>query len=193
MIETSPDAIFLLDTHGTILNVNHSAVMVLHADDSSDLIGTHAGLWVDETQCEEFLHNAIDNPDERVGFIASREFSMLKADNEHWLADIKFTTLADDQGLPIGIVLFARDITEMRRNEAELEDYRMHLEALVDERTTELQIARRQAEGAAKTKAEFLANMSHEIRTPLNALLGLAHLTLRTPLNPRLRDYIERI
>ena len=193
LIETSPDAIFLLDTHGTILNVNHSAVMVLHADDSSDLIGTHAGLWVDETQCEEFLHNAIDNPDERVGFIASREFSMLKADNEHWLADIKFTTLADDQGLPTGIVLFARDITEMRRNEAELEDYRMHLEALVDERTTELQIARRQAEGAAKTKAEFLANMSHEIRTPLNALLGLAHLTLRTPLNPRQRDYIERI
>ncbi|RPH56212.1 MAG: response regulator, partial [Acidobacteria bacterium] len=42
-------------------------------------------------------------------------------------------------------------------------------------------------------KADFLANMSHEIRTPMNAIIGMAHLTLRTPLDARQQDYVTKI
>jgi len=53
--------------------------------------------------------------------------------------------------------------------------------------------AKEKAEEATQLKSMFLANMSHEIRTPMNAILGLSHLALRTPLNERQRDYLEKI
>jgi signal transduction histidine kinase len=74
---------------------------------------------------------------------------------------------------------FITDISERKAMAAELEQYRDHLENLVEARTAAFEAARNEAERLAGVKSEFLANMSHEIRTPLHGMLGLAHIGKR--------------
>jgi len=57
----------------------------------------------------------------------------------------------------------------------------------------ELLQAKELAEAATRAKADFLANMSHEIRTPMNGILGMAHLALKTKLDAKQKDYVEKI
>mgnify|MGYP002630253353 CR=1 FL=1 len=60
--------------------------------------------------------------------------------------------------------------------EIQLKDFNSKLNHLVEARTSELNIARTQAEMASQAMPHFLSLMSHELRTPLNAIIGFCQL-----------------
>ncbi|MGJ3258467.1 MAG: hybrid sensor histidine kinase/response regulator [Rhodospirillales bacterium] len=71
------------------------------------------------------------------------------------------------------------DIIGSARNEVtQLQDVNQELDALVRQRTAELEHAKTIAELGSTQKSRFLTQMSHELRTPLNSIIGFGQLLL---------------
>ena len=169
---------------------------------------------IDESYCHDIPHwNQLLHPDFRqqalehyLEIIRDRkdfrlDYKIIRpADGaERWVAangELEF----DVAGTPTRLIGTIQDITERKRTEEELIEHQQHLERLVGERTRDLsqataaaEVARAQAEVANNAKTTFLATMSHEIRTPMNAVIGFSHLLRRELVDPRQRDWLDKI
>jgi light-regulated signal transduction histidine kinase (bacteriophytochrome)/ActR/RegA family two-component response regulator len=112
---------------------------------------------------------------------------------EQQLDDGRFLLIVEYR-TPSGFTVGNRiDITERKAIEAELDQHRHHLEAMVEARTAALSIAKEAAETASRAKSIFLATMSHELRTPLNAVMGMTELALRRATDPKQIDHLNKI
>jgi signal transduction histidine kinase/DNA-binding NarL/FixJ family response regulator len=73
------------------------------------------------------------------------------------------------------------EIEQVSQSFNQMADNLTQAQTILQQKLTELQVAKEAAEVANLSKSKFLANMNHELRTPLNGILGYAQILQRDP------------
>jgi len=171
-VEQSPASVLITDTNGIIIYAN-KIISTLTGYSFDEVLGKKPSLFksgkLDRVIYAELWKTIT------AGHIWRGEFLNMKKDGSLYWEDASISPIIDENGIITHYIAIKEDITEYKNM------------------FNELEIAKEKAESATKAKSDFLANMSHEIRTPMNAVIGLSHLALKTNLNYKQADYINKI
>ena len=115
---------------------------------------------------DHFLRGSLD-PQSIFGVVTAGQWRWME--HAGWVVFIDIFLVA-------GCIHGVREMRTIAFRQAQVEETHARVEAIIVERTAELESSRVEAERAGRVKSEFLANMSHEIRTPMTAILGFAEL-----------------
>ncbi|WP_148280253.1 hybrid sensor histidine kinase/response regulator [Rubrivivax gelatinosus] len=164
------DGAGVVDGHGRIQVCNPAWAAMLGSALPDEALGRDAADWLAEPAWPALAARLAT-----AGTLQAEALTLRRPDGRALPAEASFAVLArGSDGRAERVQLVLRDVSARRETE----------------RT--LVAAREAAEAATRAKSDFLANMSHEIRTPLNAILGMTALALRTELDTRQRDYLEK-
>jgi len=189
-VRQSPESIVITDTQARIEFVNEAFV-------------AHTGYSRDEAigQNPRILNSGQTPPDAYAAMWAALargeswkgEFFNQRKDGSVFVEFANVAPIRQADGRISHYVAVKEDVTEKKRLGEELDNYRFHLEEVVNMRTAQLAEASIKAEAASVAKSSFLANMSHEIRTPMNAIVGLTHLLRNSEPTPKQLDRLIKI
>ncbi|WP_435679961.1 ATP-binding protein [Patiriisocius sp.] len=121
---------------------------------------------------------SISNEEEsKVGALTKiiEENELNLAENER---SEKFNKMTNGMSIAIIAILSLLTLSLYKNN-----NLRAKANNLLQDKNTELQLAKEKAEKASLAKAQFLSTITHELRTPLYAVTGLTHLLMEE--NPK--------
>jgi PAS domain S-box-containing protein len=187
VISTEPECIKIIDADGHLLLMNPAGLAMIEAESLSQIAGCSAS----EIVAPEF-RSSFSNLHQSViaGQSIKMEYQILGLKGgRRWLETHAVPLQHNGKTVLLAV---ARDIDERKKTDRELEQYRHHLESLVDERTLALSVAKETAEAANRAKSTFLANMSHELRTPMNGIMGMIELAQHRASDTRQIDQLNK-
>ncbi|MFA5321460.1 MAG: PAS domain S-box protein [Smithella sp.] len=185
LAENAPDAIFIR-TKLRFAYVNNAALHLFGADSPDQLIGQSA-MDRFHPDSRELIRERIHLLDEKKMAVPRNEQKYLKLDGT--IIDVEASAVPFKYKNIDGSLVFIRDITERKRAEEELKNYREHLEELVKERTIKLEAANKELEA-------FSYSASHDLRAPLRTIDGFSQAILEdynNKLDAQGKSYLTRI
>jgi PAS domain S-box-containing protein len=189
LIEASLDPLFTISPEGKITDINNASLVITEKT-REDLIDTDFFEYFTEPAKAREIYKEVF----AEGFVADYPLT-ISGKNP---TDVLFngSVYKDESGNVLGVVIVARDITDLKRFELELLKAKERAELatkIAEEAQCKAEKAARIAEAAVKSKQQFLSNMSHEIRTPMNAIIGFTKVLLKTDFTERQKEYLHAI